>query len=194
MKIGITGGIGSGKTTVCRLLQTMGYPVFNADISGKYICNTDIEVKKALIEHFSSAIYTASGELDRVRFASIIFNDPSLLLIANNIIHPAVFQAFNEWVQIQSSPFVFIESAILLESILADKIDKIIVVTASESERISRVINRGGMTLEQIRARMQNQLSEKELLLKADYIIDNSDNKLIIPQVENIIASLNALL
>ncbi len=194
MKIGITGGIGSGKTTVCRLLETMGYPVFNADASGKNICNNDAEIKKALIKHFSAGIYTDSGELNKTLFASIIFNNPSQLTIANSIIHPAVANAFKIWSQQQSSPLVFIESAILLESILSDKIDKIVVVTAKESERIQRVVDRENATIEQVSARIQNQLPEEELLLKADYVIENNDNDLIIPQVEKIIASLNALL
>ncbi len=194
IKVAVTGGIGSGKTTVCNLLQRMGYPVFNADVVGKTISNTDEEVKKSLIKHFSPAIYTPVGELDRLLFASIIFNNPVQLAVANSIIHPAVCRAFETWASQCTSDFVFIESAIVLESILADKMDKIIVVTASEEERISRVIHREGASVEQIKARIKNQLSEQELRKKADFVIDNSDSVLLIPQVEQIIETLRSTL
>ncbi len=192
IKIGITGGIGSGKTVVCSLIEKMGYPVFNADEESKQLCNTYEPLKQKLISSFGN-IYTPQGELNKPFFASIIFNNPEKLALANSIIHPELIHYFEKWADNQKSKLVFIESAILLESIFVSAIDNIVCVTAPENVRIERVMQQRNIPSKNIRERIKNQLSEAEQIRKADFLIDNGGKKLVIPQIEIMLEKLNAL-
>lgn len=187
--VGVTGGIGSGKSTVCNVIQSMGFPIFYADTVSKSLCDSNEELKLKLKEAFGD-IYTEEGRLNRPLFASIIFTDEQKLHQANEIIHPVVNKEFLAWVQIQSSNLVFVESAILLESTLQNCVDKVILVLASEDIRIKRVIQRDNITQEQVVQRIKNQTSDDQRKQKAHYFILNDNNELLIPQIEKIINSL----
>jgi len=189
LKIGITGGIGSGKSIFCDLLKAMGYPVYNSDLEAKNLCNESEALKSSLKEAFGKNLYD-DGVLNKAVFSSIIFNDNKKLEQANNIIHPAVISDFLHWAKIQNSSIVFIESAILFESKLQNFIDKSIAISAPEEIRMQRVMDRDSVSKEVVLMRIKNQLSEAERLQKADYIIYNDDKQLLIPQLEKVLSLL----
>ena len=191
-RVGVTGGIGSGKSTVCRILQVLGVPVFNADDEGKRLLNGDQEVRRAVITGFGEGLY-ASGELDRRSLAAIVFNDPAALQKLNGIVHPAVRERFRAWCDEQKgSPYVVMEAAILAESGGAAAMDHLAVVTAPEDLRIRRVMERDGAGEEEVRARMRNQADDDARVAKADTVIVNDDRTMVIPQVLAMHAKLSA--
>lgn len=183
IKVAITGGIGSGKTTVCKIFGTLGIPVYYADTEAKRIMNCNPDVRKKLIGAFGPAIYRQKEELDRKYLADIIFNDKLAINTVNGIVHPAVRIDFERWANCQQSQYVIEESAIIFESGLESAFDKIIAVVASTETRIKRVISRDETSKEAVAARMSNQISDKERISKSDYIIYNNDNDLVIDQV-----------
>lgn len=189
LKIGITGGIGSGKSIVSNLLTNMGYPVYNSDFEAKRLCNESEILKSELQNAFGKEIYK-DGVLNKTLFASIIFEDTIKLTLANKLIHPVVRKDFLQWTENQKSYLLFIESAILFNSELLHHIDKSITITAPEELRIKRVMDRDGIEKDLVLARIKNQPSEEELLKKTDYIIYNDDKQAIIPQVEKILSLL----
>jgi dephospho-CoA kinase len=186
LKIGITGGIGSGKSTVCRIFSVMGIPVFEADQVAKQLQNTDPEIRSQLIELFGASVYLPDHTIDRKYLAAIVFNDITLLHRLNAIIHPGVRRTFNEWCLLQQSPYVLLEAAILFESGLYNLMDKTIVVSTDETERIQRVIKRDNMTEELVRQRIRNQWTDEQRIKLANFVIYNNDNQLIIPQIVEI--------
>jgi len=186
MIIGVTGGIGSGKTYICNLLEIANIPVFNCDNIASDIINNNEDVKSAIIELFGKSSYievqfiddkgkVKQGEerLDRTFIASKIFSDPSLREKMNAIVHPVVKQAFLEWKESQESKVVAIESAILFESGFNNFVDKVVVVSAPKEVRIQRLKQRSGLTDIEIKRRMDSQLSDGEKLRNADFIITN---------------------
>jgi len=184
LTIGITGGIGSGKTTVCKVFKVLGIPVFQADMVAAKVQNEDPQIKKSLVALFGSDIYMDDGLLNRKKLAGIIFNDRNLLGKINNIIHPAVYQEFIKWKeQFEDFPYVLYEAAIIFETGSFRNFDRTILVVASEKERIQRVIKRDHTTAEAITQRIQNQFSDSEKMQLADFIIENNDNQLVIPQI-----------
>ncbi|MBN1463031.1 MAG: dephospho-CoA kinase [Paludibacteraceae bacterium] len=189
LKIGITGGIGSGKSVLATLLKTMGYPVYNSDIEAKKLCNSSPQLKEKLQQAFGKSLYQ-NDELNKVAFSTIIFSNPDKLKLANSIIHPFVTTHFLQWAQKQQTSLVFIESAILFESELINHIDQSILIIADEATRIQRVMERDKAPTEQVLARIKNQLPETERLQKADYIIYNDNKQAIIPQLQKILAFL----
>ncbi|MDR1679036.1 MAG: dephospho-CoA kinase [Prevotellaceae bacterium] len=184
--VGITGGIGSGKTTLCKLIQIMGYPVFFADDESKLLIDNDLILKKKLIDAFGSEIYADNGKLNRSVFAAIIFENKNSLQLANSIIHPAVIEVFDRWRKMQTTEMVFVESAILFESVLQHTADKTIAVSAPEEIRIRRVIKRERVKREVVEARIRNQMIDEIRNAQADYIVLNDDKNLVIPQMEKI--------
>lgn len=187
IKLGLTGGIGSGKSLVAQLIRQMGYPVYNSDIESKRLCNTNTQLKQKLMAAFGTNIYNAQGELDRKHFSDLIFNNKEKLQKANNIIHPAVISDFERWAATQNSPIVLVESAILFESLLNEKVDKIIWVSAPVELRIARVMLRENMQRSEVESRMKHQISEEKIIDQADYIILNDEKQLLIPQVESLL-------
>lgn len=182
MKVGVTGGIGSGKSSVCRVFNTLGIPVFEADDEARMITESDNRVKQRLNEIAGTDLYL-TGSLDRKLLASLIFNSKSMLDDVNTLIHPMVFNAFELWAGHQVAPYVIMEAAILIESGADKLVDQIIVVTAPYEERIDRVISRSGLTIGEIDARMRNQFSQEELTDRADYVIKNGDSDMILPAI-----------
>lgn len=179
----MTGGIGSGKSTVCRVFSILGIPVFEADKVAKELINTDREIHRQLIDLFGTAVYLSDQTIDRKYLASIVFNNPSLLAQLNNIVHPVVRKTFFDWCEKQQSPYIIHEAAILFESGFYKMMDKTITVTTNENERIQRVVKRDGITPEMVKERMRNQWNDQQRKELADFVIGNNDNELVIPQI-----------
>ena len=170
LKVGITGGIGSGKSTVCKVFSLLGVPVFEADHEAKQLMDSDDRIRKGLIDLFGKSVYTENGRVDRKKLASIIFNDDIQLQKVNELVHPIVRSEFIKWSENQSVPYIVHEAAILFESGFYKLMDFTILVSAPEAERIARVTKRDGNLPEQVRNRMQNsgatQIKESSLRLK----------------------------
>ena len=191
--IGLTGGIGSGKSVVAKIFATIGIPVFNADEEAKRIMQTSPTIKAKLIEQFGTSIYNESG-LQKEKLASIVFNDPFQLQLLNAIVHPLTIQAAKDWAAKQSSPYVIKEAALIFESGAADELSKVIGVTAPLSLRIHRVMQRDGITKDQVDARMRNQISDTIKMRLCDYVIENNNQQMVLPQVLDIDKAIRAAL
>jgi len=183
-KIGITGGIGSGKTTVCEIFKLLGVPVFHADLEAKFLQNNDLHIRDRLIRLFGKQIYSTDGMLDRKKLAGLIFNDSESLANVNAIIHPAVRQNFLKWTNIhKDTSYILYEAAILLESGYASDFDSNILVLADEKVRIERVVKRDRVSEDLVIQRINNQMPDSKKLTMVDYIIENSNVKLLFPQI-----------
>jgi dephospho-CoA kinase len=191
--IGLTGGIGSGKSVVAKIFTTLGIPVFNADETAKMMMQSNPEMKAKLIEQFGSSIYNASG-LQKEKLAAIVFNDPYQLQLLNAIVHPVTIQAAKDWAAKQTSPYVIKEAALIFESAAADGLFKVIGVTAPLSLRIQRVMQRDGVSKEQVEARMQHQISDTIKMRLCDYVIENNNQQMLIPQVLELDKAIRAAL
>jgi dephospho-CoA kinase len=185
MMLGVTGGIGSGKTSVCRVFSVLGIPVFSADPEAKRLMDTDGGLRKEINRITGRNMYR-DGILDRPGLASLIFNNRDFLLKVNAAVHPVVLRQFREWTSRQNAPYVIIEVAILFESGAADIVDRILTVTAPMEERIERVMMRNSLTREQVLERIRNQHDDEYLVSRSDYVIRNSENDMIIPAVLDI--------
>ncbi len=174
LKIGLTGGIGSGKTTVCNLFEKLGIPVYYADERARYLMNYDPELKtqiKVLLGHES---YYRNGRLNRAYVAYKIFNDSGLLQKVNALVHPVVHRDSEDWYSSYTeAPFSIYEAALIYESNNQNRFDKVIVVTAPEELRIQRVMQRDGLTRDKVLERINNQLPQEEKDKRADYLINN---------------------
>lgn len=190
IKLGITGGIGSGKSVVGELLSLYGVPVFIADTEAKILTNTSTEIRTELIKLFGDDLYTETG-LDKNKLASYIFSNQKLLQTVNRIIHPEVGRSFRSWVDRQKGGICAIESAILFESGFDALVDKTLSVYAPEEIRIRRVAGRDRISEETIRQRMKNQISEEIKKERSDFVIYNDDHTALIPQVHTVLSSLN---
>lgn len=183
-KIGITGGIGSGKTTVCEIFKLFGVQVFHADDEAKNLQNNDLHIREQLIKLFGRHIYSPDGMLDRKKLAGLIFNDSDVLAKVNSIIHPAVRKSFLKWTEDhQDADYILYEAAILLESGYASDFDRTILVLADEKIRIERVIKRDHVSEELVKQRINNQMPEAQKIKMVDLIIENSNEKLLFPQI-----------
>ena len=192
IKVGITGGIGSGKTHICKLLELMNFSVFYSDTEAKKIQNTNAYVRSKLTELYGEEAYTEEG-LNRKFIAEIIFNNPDAKKQLEEIIHPKVAEAFATWCEEKSSTdekIVFIESAILYESGFDKMVDKVIMVYADDDVRIERSMRRDKADRKAIEDRIKNQGSDKEKCKKADFVIYNNPNDLINKQIFEIIKAL----
>ncbi|QNR23999.1 dephospho-CoA kinase [Croceimicrobium hydrocarbonivorans] len=182
MIVGLTGGIGSGKTTVAQIFQQLKVPVFVADEESKRLLDTDADLQAQLVEWLGPELIK-EGRVDRAYMASRIFKDEDLLKKVNALIHPAVGRAFQTWYQKQEAPYIIREAAILFESGTHKDCAKIIVVSAPEELRLQRVIKRSGESPEQVKARMAKQWPQEKKEALADYIIHNDHQEMLIPQV-----------
>jgi len=183
--IGLTGGIGSGKSIVCKVFEKLRIPVYNSDIEAKKLMNFDSNIKEKLISEFGKEVYI-QNKLNRKFLAEIIFNDEKKLEIVNSTVHPVVRNHLKKWVSEHKSKYILVENAILFESGFNKFVNKIITVTAPEYMRIKRVVKRDKTTYKEVKSRINNQISEKEKIKNSDYIIINDDTYLIIPQILNI--------
>lgn len=174
MIIGLTGGIGSGKTTIGKWFESKGIPVYIADKEAKALMNRSKVIKRKLIALFGESAYI-NGKLNRDYIASKIFNDKSLLTKMNAIVHPKVASHFKHWLKKQDAPYVVKEAAIIFENNLEHQYDYIITVVADKELRIKRVINRDKVTKSKVESIMDNQLSDKEKIEKSNFVIENNN-------------------
>lgn len=182
LKIGITGGIGSGKSTVAKVFGLLDVPLYNADDAAKKLMNESSIIRKQLIETFGSEAYTATG-LNRPWLAAEVFSNPQKLQQLNSIVHPIVIQHGIDWMKTQKAPYTLKEAAIFFESGSAAGLDFIIGVYAPESLRIKRVTHRDHITEKEVLARMSRQINEEVKMKLCDFVIYNDDQQLVIPQV-----------
>lgn len=185
-KIGITGGIGSGKSIVSRVIRTLGYPVYDSDTRAKELMETNTEIREKLIEAFGEQSFH-NDSINREYLAQRIFQHPSDREKINGIVHPVVRADFSKWATAQTSRFVFQESALLIETGGFRLLDVTILVVAPLEERIRRVAQRDNAPESAIRARIESQLSDSEKLPFAKYVIDNGGGQLVIPQVLSVL-------
>jgi len=187
IKVGITGGIGSGKTIICKVIETMGYPVYYADEKAKFLINTNKNIISALKNKFGDDIYSSVNLLNKERLAQLIFNHPENLQFVNQLVHPEVINDFLSWSEKQKSTIVFQEAALIIEAEVYKKLDYTISVIAPEEIRINRVIERDNTSREDVINRMKNQVTDEIRTEISDFIIYNDDKQLILPQILNIL-------
>jgi dephospho-CoA kinase len=182
LKLGVTGGIGSGKTSVCKVFTVLGIPVFSADRVARDIMDNDEDIMEKINIIAGNDLYS-NGCLDRMALASLIFNNSTLLEKVNSLVHPRVFDQFLSWEKNQTAPYVIMEAAILFESGASELVDKIATIVASEEERLIRVTMRSKLSRKQVLERMNNQMDDASRIKLSDYIIYNSENDMIIPAI-----------
>lgn len=182
LKIGLTGGIGSGKTTVAQIFEVLGIPVYYADRAAKDLMNQDQELKKKIISTFGSDVYK-EGKLDRAYLGSLVFADAEKLALLNSFVHPVTLHHAEAWMKKQKTPYAVKEAALIFEAGLEKFFDYIIGVTAPASLRIERVISRDGTTAENVTQRMRQQMGEEEKISRCDFVILNDGKQAVLPQV-----------
>lgn len=185
LKIGITGSIGAGKSTVAGIFKVLGVPVFDADAIAKSILNSDPEIREQIIAAFGSETYK-NGLLDRKYLATLVFSNPDQLAKLNALVHPATIKVADTWAkhwEKQGSAYIVKEAALLFEAGTNIGLDFIIGVTAPEDLRIARVMARDHVTREEVLKRMQHQLDDTKKMERCDIVIDNNEKALLIPQV-----------
>ncbi|WP_270090033.1 dephospho-CoA kinase [Sphingobacterium sp. SYP-B4668] len=183
LKIGITGGIGAGKSIICNIFKVLGVPVYNADQEAKNIMQKSKEVRSSLVTEFGEAVYTDKGELDRKFLAAQVFGSEERLKVLNGIVHPAVIKDAENWAEQQQFAYSLKEAALLFESGSYTKLDYTILVTAPEDVRIARVVDRDRITAEQVKERISKQMMDEEKIVLADFVIINDGVQALLPQV-----------
>ncbi len=184
LKIGITGGIGSGKSTISKVFEVLGIRVFYADDAAKQVMTNDPILINALKQTFGDEAYFSDGSLNRKYIAGIVFSNPDELAKLNAITHPAVFRAFDQWLtQVKDVPYVMKEAALMFESGSSKLCDKNILVYAPLELRINRVMSRDGLSRVEVESRNARQFTDEQKLKLTDYVITNDDSQLVIPQV-----------
>lgn len=182
LKIGLTGGIGSGKSTVAKVFELLSVPVYYADAASKRLYHTDRELILNLKKHFGEDIYNAET-LNRTKLASIVFNDPDKLNLLNRLVHPPTIRDAEEWFRRQTGSYVIKEAALLFESGSVEGLDFVIGVYAPVHLRIKRVMDRDGITREDVQKRMEKQIDESIKMRLCDFVITNNEQETVIPQV-----------
>jgi dephospho-CoA kinase len=182
LRIGITGGIGSGKSTVSKIFEVLGVPVYYADDASKRLMNEDEELKEKLRSVFGEGVYV-DGKLNRQYLSSIVFNDPLKLALLNSIVHPATIKDAEDWMLQQTAPYAIKEAALIFESGSQEYLDKVIGVYAPAAVRIHRVMQRDNVTRQEVFGRMSKQIDEDIKMRLCDYVIKNDEQELLIPQV-----------
>lgn len=179
LKVGITGGIGSGKTTVCKLFEQLGIPVYYADDRAKYLMQHEHHLIDELKKNFGEEVFK-DGLLNRAYLSAQVFNNPAKLAVLNSLVHPAVYRDTERWVEEQSQknvPYILKEAALLVETGSYKQLDKLIVVTASLNTRVKRVVERDHVSPDDVMARIKNQLPDEEKIKVADYVLVNDGSK-----------------
>lgn len=182
LKIGLTGGIGSGKSTIAKVFEVLGIPVYYADKAAKELMNKNELLKQQLIFHFGENTYI-DGVLNRKYLGEIVFSNKEKLELLNSLVHPATIADAAKWFQQQKAPYVIKEAALLFESGSAEGLDYVIGVSAPETIRIKRVTDRDAVDAAEVKKRMYNQLDETIKMKLCDFIIRNNEQELILPQV-----------
>ena len=182
LKIGLTGGIGSGKTTVAHIFEVLGIPVYNADNAAKKLMNEDENLQQEIIKHFGTESYV-DAKLNRPFLAEAVFSDPKKTLLINSIIHPATIVDAEKWFHQQKGPYAIKEAALIFEANAEKNLDLVIGVSSSYELRLQRVMLRDGINKEAVEKRMQNQMDENKKMESCDFVINNNETELLIPQV-----------
>ena len=182
LRIGLTGGIGSGKSTVAKVFEALGIPVYYADDAAKRLMNEDVVLKHKIQQQFGTDVY-AEGKLNRKNLADIVFNDPEKLSQLNALVHPATLTDAEKWMKAQTTAYCIKEAALIFESGAHEYLDYVIGVTAPVALRIQRIMQRDGITREDVLLRMDKQLDESEKMQLCNFVIKNDEQSLILPQV-----------
>jgi len=182
LRVGLTGGIGSGKSTVAQIFEVLGIPVYYADIAAKKIMNEDEGVRSAITIIFGEQAF-ANNILDRKYISSIVFSDPAKLQQLNALVHPATKKDGDVWMQEQTSPYAIHEAALIFEAKVSDRLDLVIGVSSPLELRIKRAMERDKVGREEVLKRMEQQLNEEVKMSKCDFVLINDEQQLLIPQV-----------
>lgn len=182
LKIGITGGIGSGKTTVAKIFEVLGVPVYYADDAAKRMMNENVQLQQQIKEVFGNAVFT-DGKLDKKKLAAIVFNNPEQLEQLNKIVHPLTINDAAAWMEKQTSAYAIKEAAIIFETGSQQHLDYVIAVAAPAPLRILRTMQRDNISREEVIARMNRQLDESIRIKLSDFIIYNDEQQMLLPQV-----------
>jgi len=182
LRIGLTGGIGSGKSTVARIFEVLGIPVYSADDASKKLMVEDKELKKNIIRSFGDQSYI-NGELNRKYLSAQVFNDSKKIALLNSLVHPATLKDAVEWMKKQNAPYTIKEAALIFESGSNKLLDYVIGVKSPHSLRIERAMKRDNVSAAQVEARMKLQMDEEEKMNLCDFIIVNDEKEMLIEQV-----------
>ena len=182
LRIGLTGGIGSGKSTVAQIFEVLGIPVYYADKETRRIMNADPELKKKIIKNFGEESYK-NGELNRGYISSIIFNDNGKLDLLNSLVHPETIKDSESWMTKQTTPYAIHEAALIFEAGVAERLDYVIGVSAPFPLRLKRAMERNNVPREEVINRMNKQIEEEIKMKLCDFIIINDEHEMVIPQV-----------
>ena len=189
--IGVTGGIGSGKSYICRIISSLGFPVYNCDAEAKKLMNTNKHIINSLKQLIGENSYDSEGNLNKPIIAQFLFANEENAHKINSVVHPVVKEDFRSWASAQNADLIFMESAILFESGFNDVVDNVITITAPPETRIERTIRRDNTTREQVIARMNQQMQDEERVRLSDYIICNNTNDNVEQQIKAIIETLS---
>jgi dephospho-CoA kinase len=182
LKIGLTGGIGSGKTTVAQIFEVLAIPVYYADEAARELMNRDPELKNQIISAFGNEVFK-EGKLDRTYLGNLVFGDTQKLALLNALVHPVTIRDADSWMRRQTSPYAIKEAALIFEGGLEKYFDYIIGVKAPVNLRLERVIKRDQTSSENVLQRMDQQMNEEEKMSRCDFVIDNDGDQAILPQV-----------
>jgi len=182
IRVGITGGIGSGKSTVAKVFEVLGIPVYYADDAAKSIMNEDEELQQKIKIQFGEQVYK-NGQLNRKALADIVFNDPAKLQLLNALVHPATLKDAELWMEKQTTPYAIKEAALIFESGAQEQLDYVIGVHAPAPLRIQRTIHRDGISRDEVMARMNKQIDETIKMRLCNFVVTNDEQQLLIPQV-----------
>jgi dephospho-CoA kinase len=182
LKIGLTGGIGSGKTTVAHIFEVLGIPVYYADDAAKQLMNEDEHLKQQIITHFGKESYV-DGNLNRSYLSAVVFSDAEKTKLINSIIHPATIANAELWMSKQTAPYAIKEAALIFEAAAEKQLDLVIGIKSPLPIRMQRVMQRDNITEEAVLARMQKQMNEEEKMSRCDFVVVNDEKELLIPQV-----------
>jgi len=182
LRIGLTGGIGSGKSTVAHIFNVLGIPVYDADSAAKRVMVEDEMLKKRILNVFGENAYT-DGKLNRKFLSDVVFKDERKITLLNSLVHPATIEDANEWMKKQTAPYLIKEAALIFESGSDKFLDLVIGVRSPLSLRIERTMKRNHITAEEVKARMKFQMDEDKKMALCDFIIENDEKEMLIPQV-----------
>ncbi|MFZ1527864.1 MAG: dephospho-CoA kinase [Ferruginibacter sp.] len=182
LRIGLTSGIGAGKTTAAKIFELLAVPVYYADEAAKRLINEDEALKAAITEHFGAAVYK-EGKLNRKLLSSLVFNNSEKTALLNSIVHPATIADAEKWMLRQTTPYAIKEAALIFESGSEKKLDAVIGVSAPYELRLQRAMQRDQISAEEVKARMNRQMNEEEKLKRCRYVLVNDEQQLLIPQV-----------
>ena len=192
LRIGLTGGIGSGKTTVAQIFEVLGIPVYYADAEAKRLMNTDAELKDSIIKNFGEESYK-DGLLNRTLISSIVFKDQSKLDLLNSLVHPVTIKDGEAWMKAQTAPYAIHEAALVFEADVNKRMDHIIGVFAPQTIRIKRVMERDKISEGDVLKRIKLQMDEEKKMKLCDFVINNDEQQLLVPQVLELHEKLLAL-